>query len=137
MPITRAFELASVSRRITYDAGQGQLVATAEVETPGRDVGSATINGTTIENVHTFSAAAYRAARYIITATNGTDYHTMHIVIQHDGTNADIIQFASIYDNAELATYSSDISGGNVRLRATPVNSGTNTFKFNVELISV
>lgn len=137
MPTSRAFELAAVSRRIVYDAGQAQLVASAEVETPGRDVGSATISGTSIGNVHTFPLATYRAARYIITATNGTDYHTMHIVLQHDGTNADIIQFASIYDNAELATYSADINSGNVRLRATPANAGTNTFKFNVEYISV
>lgn len=137
MPTSRAFELAAVSRRISYDAGQAQLVATADVETPGRDVGSATIAGTSIGNIHTFAASNYRAARYIITATNGTDYHTMHIVIQHDGTNADIIQFASIYDNAELATYSADINAGNVRLRATPANAGTNTFKFNVEFISV
>lgn len=99
--------------------------------------GSALLTGTSLATVDTFASATFRAARYIITATNGTDYHTIHIMLQHDGTNAQVVQFASIYDASELATYQADINSGNVRLRATPSNSGTTNFKFSVELIEV
>lgn len=115
MPTTKAFTTAIITR---YNK-----------------VGSASIAGTSIGTVDTISAASFRAARYLITATNGTDYHTIHIMVQHDGTNTQVVQFASIYDVGELATYEADINSGNLRLRATPANAGTTNFKFSVELV--
>jgi len=136
MPTTRAFNIAQISRHVAYIEANNTIVSDLEIQSTNRGVGTATIEGTTVGDVHTFVLATYRAARYIITATNGTDYHTSHVVLQHDGTNVEVVQFASFFDNAELAAYSADISGSDVRLRATPANAGTNTFKFNVELIS-
>lgn len=95
-----------------------------------------TISGTTLSDVHTFSATGYRSAKYLITLTNGTDYHTVELVLQHDGSTVDFVEYGSVYNTQQLAVYSADIDSGNVRLRATPVNSGTNVFRFNVELTS-
>lgn len=117
MPTTRAFTVATLPRFTKS--------------------GSASIVGTSINTVDSVSATVYRAARYLITATNGTDYHTIHIMVQHDGTNTQVVQFASIYDVSELATYTADVNSGNLRLRATPANAGTTNFKFSVELVEV
>lgn len=157
MSTSRAFSFATLSRFLSYDTTTQQIITesangifiengsvdvanggiTVEttVEAPGRKVANTTIAGTTIGTVDTFVVADYRAARYIVTATNGTDYHTIHIMLQHDGTSVNVVQFGSIFDVGELAVYSADIETSNVRLRATPVNAGSTKFDFNVELI--
>ena len=157
MSTSRAFSFATLSRFISYDTATQQIITESAngifvengsvdvsnggvivettIEAPGRKVANTTIAGTTIGTVDTFVKADYRSARYIITATNGTDYQTIHIMLQHDGTNVSVVQFASIFDNTELAVYSADIDSSDVRLRATPTNSGSTKFDFNVELV--
>jgi len=114
----------------------GGIQVDASIESANRKVASTSIIGTSIGTVDSFLKESYRSARYLISATNGTDYHTIHILLQHDGTNVQIVQFASIYDLSELANYSADIDGTLVRLRGTPTKAGTTLFKYNVELIS-
>ena len=88
---------------------------------------SVTTSATTIDS---FPVATYRAAKYIITFTNGTtSYETTEILVIHDGTTATRTQYATISTSgSSLGTYSATISGGNVLLQCAAV-SGTGTVK--------
>lgn len=79
-------------------------------------------SGTTIQNADTFTASAYRSAKYVISVTDPTnsDYQVTEILLLHDGTNTYTTEYATLMDNITLATFSSDISAGSVRLRVTP-----------------
>lgn len=72
-----------------------------------------------------FSAATYRTAKYLISITSGTDYQSVELLVVHNGTTASQTTYADVMTNINLATFTVDISGGNVRLLTTPVNAVT------------
>ena len=95
---------------------------------------TATITQTAID---VFSATTYRSAKYIIQATNSTNYHYTEVAIVHDGTTAYATEFATMFTDSSLVSFAVDISGGNVRLLATATNATTTTYKIDRKLIKV
>jgi hypothetical protein len=81
-------------------------------------------SGTTLQNLDTFTTAAYRSAKYVISVTDPTSskYVLTELMLIHDGTNTFTTEYATIRSDvaAPLITFSTDISAGSVRLRATP-----------------
>ena len=57
--------------------------------------------------------------RYQLQVTSGSSYHTVEFIIVHDGTTTYVTEYAIIKTGSSLATFSSDISSGNVRLLVT------------------
>ena len=81
-------------------------------------------------NLDTWAVADYRGAKYFISINNTTtnEVSSTEVMVIHDGTNAFITEFNTIITNAEstpLATFTADISGGNVRLRGANGTAGT------------
>ena len=92
------------------------------------DVTSASLTtSTTTANqvVDSFSSTTYRTAKYLIQATSGTSYHSCEALVIHDGTTASLVVYGDVKTGASLMTLDADVSGGNVRLLATPVNAAT------------
>lgn len=95
------------------------------------DLANSSIYGssnTSILTIDTFNAAADRTAKYVVQANTTDSFHSSEALVIHDGTTAYITEYGAIYSNGSLFSLSADISGGEVRLRATPTRSGT-TFK--------
>ena len=89
-------------------------------------------SATTQTTIDTFTASAFRSCRYTVQVSNTTDteFHTTELLLVHDGTTPGITEFGSIFTGAAAeATFDADISGGNVRLRATPASADSMTFK--------
>ena len=86
--------------------------------------------GTSATTVVSFAAATYRTAKFVVQATNGTDYQSDEILVIHDGTTATMTQYAQTVADGTTAfmTYSVTISGGNVLLQGTG-SSGTSTVR--------
>ena len=113
----------------------GQSVATTDAVTfssvniDGRallDTVTLTTSATTADQVlDSFSASTYRTAKYIISITSGTDYQSVEMLVVHNGTTASQTTYADVATNVNLATFSVDINGGNVRLLTTPTNAVT------------
>jgi len=81
-------------------------------------------------NLDTFAVADFRGAKYFISINNTTtnEVESTEVLVVHDGTNAFIQEFNTIISNPEitpLATFTADISGGNVRLRGANGTAGT------------
>jgi len=81
-------------------------------------------------NLDTWAVADYRGAKYFISINNTTtnEVSSTEVMVIHDGTNAFITEYNLIITNAEttpLATFTADISGGNVRLRGANGTAGT------------
>lgn len=75
--------------------------------------------------IDSFQASQFRSAKYLVQITYGSDYHTTEILLIHTGSAVHMTEYASIYDNVELATFDADIASGYVRLLATPTNVGS------------
>ena len=81
-------------------------------------------------NLDTWAVADYRGAKYFISINNTTtnEVSSTEVMVIHDDTNAFITEYNLIVTNAEatpLATFTADISGGNVRLRGANGTAGT------------
>jgi hypothetical protein len=111
------------------------------------DDGTATLTGdSSTQDIDSFSASTYRSAKYHIQISDATAdrYKLVEANVTHDGSTAYISTTggasngagdgSSIYDSVDL---SADVSGGDVRLRATVNNTNTQVIKFVRRLIKV
>ena len=113
----------------------GQSVATTDNVTFGSvnidsrailDTATLTTSATTADQVlDSFNASAYRTAKYIVSVTSGSAYESVELLVIHDGTTAYQTTYAELRTGSDLASFSVDISGGNVRLLTTPANAVT------------
>ena len=103
--------------------------------------GTATISGASsaVQVIDSFSASAYRCAKYHIQISDATDdrYRLIDASVSHNGSDAFVSVFAgvdngdgdgsSVYDTLDI---SADINGGNVRLLGTVNNDNNQVVKF-------
>lgn len=93
-----------------------------------------TISPTPIES---FSAATYRSAKIQIQISQGSDYQSSDLLLIHNGTTSNIIEYGSIATNEYLCIFSSDINGGNARLLVTMSSGLPGTIKVISQRITV
>jgi hypothetical protein len=81
-----------------------------------------TTSTTAQQAVDTFATASYRTAKYVISVTDPVNsrYQSTEIMLLHDGTTTYTTEYATLNTGTSLATFSSDILTGNVRLLVTP-----------------
>ena len=80
-------------------------------------------SNTTIDS---FAAADYRSAKYTIRVSDSTGYQSIEVLLVHDGVTPIMTVYGSISTTgADLISLTTVLSGSNILLRATPVNSST------------
>ena len=75
-----------------------------------------------VENLDTWAHGTYRGAKYYISANNTgkTELHNIECLVVHNGSDAFITTYNSNFTGSnELISLTADISGDNVRLRAS------------------
>ena len=93
------------------------------------DTATVTSLGTTISDIDTFASASYRSAKYIISIKDVTnsEYQSSEILVVHDGTTSYLTEYGQLHTGVNpLVTFTTDISGGNVRLRGTGISANNN-----------
>ena len=83
-------------------------------------------NTTADQVVDIFDIDLYRTAKYLVSATNSTNYHATEIMLIHDGTDTYITEYGTVFTNMSLVSFDADITNGNVRLLCTPTYANTN-----------
>jgi hypothetical protein len=86
--------------------------------------------------VDSIAIATYRAASYKITVSSGSAYQYTEVTLMHNGVDVYVSEINTILSGSSLATFTADISGGNMRLLTTPVNAVT-AYKTVSTLITV
>jgi hypothetical protein len=123
---------------VTGDVNAGIVTSSTVVLTNGLiTTVSSTTTATDQTSIDSFSASTYRSAKYQIQITQGSTYHTTEISIVHDGSDSYGTEYGTIKTGSSLASFNTDISGGNVRLLATPASSSSTVFKLIRTLIEV
>ena len=96
------------------------LVQSATVTTT--ETGAATLVSLT--------ASTYRSVDYQIQAVKGSSYNTSLVKVVHDGTNAYMTEYGNVNQpSVGIATYSTDINSGTLRLLGYPDSSDSTVFK--------
>ena len=88
-------------------------------------------------NLHTLGVATYRSVEYLIQASEGSNFQLVKILAIHDGTNVAFTEFGTLKTGSDVAAYTMDVSGGNMRLRVTPASANSTTFKVKFTAIKV
>jgi len=121
----------SVVTGVTYSTGATiEIVSLSKasfVEANGLSSNAVAFTTTTASQiVDTFNAANYRTAKYIVSISHATlGYHSTEILVVHDGVDAHILEYGTIFTQNSLATFSASIVSGVVRLTATLINTNT------------
>lgn len=118
--------------RLNGNVGLGTNTGTARLDVEGvlgvdtTVTGIATDTATTID---TLPIATYRSARFQVQITQSTDYQSSDLMVIHNGTSANIIEYGSIATGDYLAIFSPIISGSDLLLQATMVSATAATVK--------
>ena len=122
--------------------GAGNLswvtVATVTLTESAATDGTTTIASSTATNVDTFAHATYRSGKYIVQIVDvaNTKYEIHEILVLHDGTTAFFTDtLVKSTSGSTLATFTTDISGSDCRLRATGGTADSLVYKFHRNLI--
>ena len=127
---SKKFETTSTGAKIT-----GDLVVTGEVIPSTSAPGVTTTTSTSQTALDTFSHSTYTSAVYNVQATSGSNVHLTTINVIHDGSDTYLTEFATLKTGSSLATYTTDISGSNLRLLATPASTNATIFSVSRTLI--
>ena len=130
MAKTNAFKIAELIRGIQFDVDNDEITTTKKVKSKDRTSGASTKTATTEFALDTFAHADFRAARYVVAMSSGSDFHSTEIVVVHDGSSVTLTQYGTL-KSSSLATFDADISGANLRLLATPASSSSTVIKFD------
>ena len=76
------------------------------------------------------TASTYRSVDYQIQGVKGSSYNTSLVKEVHDGTNAYMTEYGNVNQpSVGIATYSTDINSGTLRLLGYPDSSDSTVFK--------
>ncbi len=81
---------------------------------------SISTNTAALLSLDSYSATAYRTAKYVVQVVDGTLVQATELLVFHNGTDAYIIQYGIGYSVSEMGTWDADLTGGIVTLQFTP-----------------
>lgn len=134
MAKTNSFKIAELIRGITFDTTNDVIVTAKHINSKSKKVGNQTKTSTSQFALDTFAKADYRAARYILAMSEGTNFHSTEVMLVHDGSVVTLTAYGTLKDTT-LATIDADISGSNVRLLVTPASTNSTVIKFDRTLV--
>tara|TARA_A200000159_G_scaffold47545_1_gene43848 strand:+ start:1540 stop:1950 length:411 start_codon:yes stop_codon:yes gene_type:complete len=130
MAKTNSFKIAELIRGIQFDVDNDVITTSKNIDSKNKKVGSSTTTATTEFSLDTFAHATYRAARYIVAMSEGSNFHSTEIMLVHDGSTVTLTAYGTLKDT-NLATFDADISGSDLRLRCTPASTNSTVIKFD------
>ena len=97
---------------------------------------SNTITGTgnttdTITLYDGLDASVYRSVEYSVQASQENNYHFTKIIVVSSGTTSYMTEYGTVFNNQIVASYTSDIAGGFIRLRSTTGTASTTNYVVN------
>lgn len=118
--------------RLNGNVGIGTDTGKARLDIEGVLGVDTTITGistTVATTIDTLPIATYRSARFQVQITQSTDYQSSDLMVIHNGTASNIVEYGSIATGDYLASFTSTISGSDLLLQATMVSAGIATVK--------
>ena len=122
-------------RFLRYDATSQEFtfapVSATNLELIAGDIQSGVLTTTSTDaaTVMSISSSTYRSANYQVQVTEGTNYNMTTINVIHDGTTTYMTEYGTINQPTGIATFSTDINGGSLRLLGYPKSTNSTTFK--------
>jgi len=91
--------------------------------------GSLTTSSPTEIAIDSFSASSYRSAKYQVQVESGSNYQTTEISVLHNDTTTFMTEYGTLQTGDSLASFTTDLTDGSVRLLATSLTAGEIKYK--------
>ncbi len=117
---------------VSGNTGIGTTNPTSTLDVKGIlaiEAGITTIASILPTTIDTLSISTYRSARFQVQITQSSDFQSTDLMVIHNGSTSNIVEYGSVATNDYLASFDSSISGSNLLLQATMVNAGIATVK--------
>ena len=118
LSITSPIEMSGASSNLSYTDGSVMTLSTTST------------SGTSQLTIDSFAIATYRSAKYLIQLASASSYHSIEIIIIHNGTTSQIVTFGSVFAGSSLGTFATSIVSGQANLLYTPAVSGVSVKLF-------
>ena len=89
----------------------------------GTTVIRTTINSSQSEVVDTIPVSYFRSAKYILQMTQGTNYQVIELLLLHNNSTPNFIEYGNISSSIIIGNVSASISSNILNLRVTRVDS--------------
>ena len=96
MAKTNSFKIAELIRGIQFDVDNDVITTSKNIDSKNKKVGSTTTTATTEISLDTFAHATYRAARYIVAMSEGSNFHSTEIMLVHDGSTVTLTAYGCL-----------------------------------------
>lgn len=105
--------------------------ARLQVEEAGFDTTTTSITTTAVTTIASFAAATFRTAEFLVQIVDASNsqYHSAKILVIHNGSTVNMVQYGVVHTAAELGTFDAVVSGSNVILQFTAAAATTKTVK--------
>jgi|TARA_B100001094_G_scaffold330271_1_gene395089 hypothetical protein len=116
-------------------SGDTLVVRTPSSAASSASTGSSSFSATTANQSLIVVPTSTKAIKVNLVATHASaGNHFAEVVLVNDGSDSFISQFADTFTNASLFSLSTDISGSDMRLLITPVNTDTSVSSSYIKL---
>jgi hypothetical protein len=96
-----------------------------------------TLSTTAATSVVGIDTTVYRSAKVQVQIVQGSAYQASDVLLIHDGSSSNLIEYGTIATGDYLADFSTDISGGDARLLVTMGSATSATVKTITQKITV
>lgn len=131
-PVNFVFD-TSGNATIDGDVGIKDLIITTA---------SGSTTSTTVTTIDSWAVATYRSAKYeyqiVDTGASPDEYHVGEMMVVHDGSSALHNEYGVIFTGSDrLGTFTTDVNGGNCRLRFQAAGTNATSIKISRKAIKV
>ncbi len=103
----------------------------------GIDTTTTTVATTTATSVISISTTLFRSARIQVQISQGSSYQASDILLIHNGSTSNIIEYGTLATDSTLATFSTDISSNTARLLVSMGSATSATVRAVAQRMSV
>ena len=86
------------------------------------------VTATTDETALVSLSAKYQSVEFNVQVTQSSSFNSTIVKAMHDGTSAYVTEYGTLQAPSGIATFSADLSAGQLRLLAYPASAGLATF---------
>jgi hypothetical protein len=125
---------------ISGNTGIGTTNPTSELSIGsefGIDTTTTTVATTTATSVISISTTLFRSARIQVQISQGSSYQASDILLIHNGSTSNIIEYGTLATDSTLATFSTDISSNTARLLVSMGSATSATVRAVAQRMSV
>lgn len=96
--------------------GTGSYADTTQLQTSTQTISA---GSTAANTINSFTASSFTTAKVLVQIKQGSNIHSTELMLIHNGTDAYMTEYGTVYNSDIIATFDAIVTGGNLVVQAT------------------